>query len=913
MAKQNILNDNTSWGVESTKIESNFAELYNDKIDKTSVVQTTGASLSDVMSQKAVTDEIAQLAGDVSVKIENLVVNGNFSSGTNGWTVLANTATISDKIIFNGVTLNNNGVHTDVPSSINNKIYLKFKATNEGVAFPAVFIYNYNSFNNSINLGWVVETASTIFNSLLGGVRIYFRQSTGTTYINATIDDVICIDLTDTFGAGNEPTKEEMDLLISTLGIDYFEGEIAIPAQKVMQWLLDRHQQNKDKIYEKANHGYSEEEEPKTLKEVDDDLAAQANIKLKNEVVNGDFSRGRAFRWQATGGDATGQGVIDDTFVWDNTSVTQSYHSQEIECAAGDLLYIFGDVKQSARDGIFDDLLSGLSVSDKNSFTNIYRQIITSASRNNFERISTIYEAKVDGIRLSLYKESANILHYKRIGVINLTQSFLGEVIDKKPIDELLNTIANQWFDNEVVLSQKQIFDLQQSLFGSNAEIETIKEKIGISLNLNTASQTIVGAINEVKDNSDKNEGHTHPMGGAVAWTFDGGTASMYDSAQIMHERGQYGTFFIQNGYVGKTGGNANGEDGITPEQILEIESMGHEIGGHSVTHPEFDTLTEEQMVAELEGNINMFKDIGVKNIGGFAYPVGKYSTDTNRVVRRYFPYARRTIGLGTGLMPNINSTNMGRFLVDGISFADQGDGGGTPEYLEEWKAMLRNAKNKGFVVPAYMHGFRTLTGDIETGRELFVEICDYCRFIGLPMVTMMSALRSYNLANTCDWKFENLNAWRFLDEVDKYTFTLDADTKFVGDTSLKIVPNGSGAVDAINIEPKRNRYISVSEGQRLSVSFRLNIPTDLVGEGVSLTIHGLGGTTLSKLFSTVVIPATNAATNGWITKSAELVIPSDTPRPIHTIIPNFKLNFTAGEVYIDMLEVIDLDQDVLL
>lgn len=34
MAKQNILNDNTSWGVEATKIESNFTELYNNKIEK---------------------------------------------------------------------------------------------------------------------------------------------------------------------------------------------------------------------------------------------------------------------------------------------------------------------------------------------------------------------------------------------------------------------------------------------------------------------------------------------------------------------------------------------------------------------------------------------------------------------------------------------------------------------------------------------------------------------------------------------------------------------------------------------------------------------------------------------------------------------------------------------------------------
>ena len=56
------------------KIESNFAELYNDKIDKTSVVQTTGASLSYMMSQKAITDELTQLAGEVT-NFQNTVSN----------------------------------------------------------------------------------------------------------------------------------------------------------------------------------------------------------------------------------------------------------------------------------------------------------------------------------------------------------------------------------------------------------------------------------------------------------------------------------------------------------------------------------------------------------------------------------------------------------------------------------------------------------------------------------------------------------------------------------------------------------------------------------------------------------------------------------------------------------------------
>ena len=39
MAKQNILNDNTSWGVEGTKIESNFTELYEDTRKKSNLIE----------------------------------------------------------------------------------------------------------------------------------------------------------------------------------------------------------------------------------------------------------------------------------------------------------------------------------------------------------------------------------------------------------------------------------------------------------------------------------------------------------------------------------------------------------------------------------------------------------------------------------------------------------------------------------------------------------------------------------------------------------------------------------------------------------------------------------------------------------------------------------------------------------
>ena len=69
-----------------TKIQDDAINALNDsKLDKSSVKNELGDSEELVMSQKGVTDEIAQLAGEVEqlayVKIKNEAVNGNFENG----------------------------------------------------------------------------------------------------------------------------------------------------------------------------------------------------------------------------------------------------------------------------------------------------------------------------------------------------------------------------------------------------------------------------------------------------------------------------------------------------------------------------------------------------------------------------------------------------------------------------------------------------------------------------------------------------------------------------------------------------------------------------------------------------------------------------------------------------------------
>ena len=98
------------------------------------------------------------------------------------------------------------------------------------------------------------------------------------------MDNFMRINLTETFGAGNEPTEEEMNLLLDIAGISYIDDEVIIPAQKIMQWQLadDARLAIQDDLALKANHGY--DSNPKTLKEVEDSIPDDIFDKISNST-----------------------------------------------------------------------------------------------------------------------------------------------------------------------------------------------------------------------------------------------------------------------------------------------------------------------------------------------------------------------------------------------------------------------------------------------------------------------------------------------------------------------------------------------------------------------------------------------------------------------------------------------------
>jgi polysaccharide deacetylase family sporulation protein PdaB len=90
-----------------------------------------------------------------------------------------------------------------------------------------------------------------------------------------------------------------------------------------------------------------------------------------------------------------------------------------------------------------------------------------------------------------------------------------------------------------------------------------------------------------------------------------------------LDEYGIKATFFLVNIWL---------ED--YPDKAKEIAKRGHEIGLHSMTHPHFTRLSQEQMKEELSKNKDMVKQVTGYNAKVFRPPFGDYNNDVINTAR---------------------------------------------------------------------------------------------------------------------------------------------------------------------------------------------------------------------------------------------------------------------------------------
>ena len=184
------------------------------------------------------------------VVIKNLIRNGDFVDGVNNWSVIAlDFISSTDGIAVFKTKNSNSRLEYFIHAETNDLIY--FTSTRNyptGMTYVTLsltddigerVIYQTNERNNLVSTSNVVKIRGA-----RSGGNIVRQYLYGTVGLELELGNIMAINLTQTFGAGNEPTKEEMDRLIEITG--YIDGEYTLNNKEMLGHLMNS-------IHEKAN------------------------------------------------------------------------------------------------------------------------------------------------------------------------------------------------------------------------------------------------------------------------------------------------------------------------------------------------------------------------------------------------------------------------------------------------------------------------------------------------------------------------------------------------------------------------------------------------------------------------------------------------------------------------------------
>jgi len=142
----------------------------------------------------------------------------------------------------------------------------------------------------------------------------------------------------------------------------------------------------------------------------------------------------------------------------------------------------------------------------------------------------------------------------------------------------------------------------------------------------------------------------------------------------------------------------------------LNAQNRGHEVGYHTINHPELTRLTREQFFEQTISRLDLFKNAGIE-FTSFAYPYGTYADWMNEELLKYYKITR---GLGGIRLYSRDEMKYGFLIsetIDNIRFRDDA------AFETHINRLLNMVKDTGKIMILTTHGISSAQYAITPAR----------------------------------------------------------------------------------------------------------------------------------------------------------------------------------------------------
>lgn len=219
---------------------------------------------------------------------------------------------------------------------------------------------------------------------------------------------------------------------------------------------------------------------------------------------------------------------------------------------------------------------------------------------------------------------------------------------------------------------------------------------------------------------------------GIVSIVFDDGLANVYQNAlPIMNQYGFKSTQYIVSGAIGSQ--TKLDLPAMTKAQISTMYKGGHEIGSHTVNHPDLTSLNTAKLNSELS-NSKKTLDVSYSPVNNFAIPFGRYNDTVIVAAKKYYGSARTSDGGENTLIGFDQYRLKTQYVVNTTTLAE----------VESWLAQA--AQDKAWLIILYHNVADGGSYEYTATKQAFSDQLAAIKNSGLPVLTVRQALNEIKL-----------------------------------------------------------------------------------------------------------------------------------------------------------------------